>query len=227
MDNECPSKHFRNRDGDLDIPGRNSSYWFPFGLSSKRRKKVIGSSSGIGGYDSRNAKGSRCSVSSNRKTGANKIMGVIFKTTREWWLVGVCMILLLMQFFPQVVEFVYPIIDWKGGNRLSMQVDKEMGLGQAYHCGEVVRARFILQKQRMKVGEIQWKLIASTPEGQSQTYPARKASSPIGIIDHWAAVEKIPSTCEQGQYHFEGTITYPLVFDKVIYTIRTVCFIVR
>jgi hypothetical protein len=154
-------------------------------------------------------------------------MGLIFKTTKEWWLVGFCLILLLTQFFPQATELFYPIIDWKGGNRLNMQVDKEMSLGQAYHCGEMVRARFILQKQRAKVGEIQWKLVGSTPGGVVQQYPARRVSSPIGIVDHWAPVEPLPSICEPGQYHFEGTITYPLVTDKVVYTIRTVCFIVR
>jgi hypothetical protein len=229
IDNGHSSKHFRNRNGNLGISGgcggyRNIPIHFSEGC-----QEVIGSGAGIGGQGRGNGKGSKRAFqpTAGRGKRAQMIMGVIFKTTKEWWLVGLCLLLLLSQFFPQATEFVYPIIDWKGGNRLNMQVDKEMSLGQAYHCGEEVRARFMLQKQRAKIGEIQWKLISSAPGGRVQSYPARRVSSPVGISDHWAPVESLPKTCDPGQYHFEGTITYPLLLDKVVYTIRTVCFIVR
>jgi hypothetical protein len=154
-------------------------------------------------------------------------MITVVKSAREWALVIACLILLGTQFLPQFIELVYPIIDWKGGNRLDMQVSKDMREGKFYRCGEMVLARFILQKQRKAVGEIQWKLISSSPAGNSYYYPPRVISSPIGITDHWARVEELPSVCMPGQYHFEGTMSYPVMFGKVIYTIRTECFIVK
>jgi hypothetical protein len=229
MDNGHSSKHFRNRNGNLGISGSGGDYRSVSVHLSEGCEEVLRPGAGFGSQDRRPGKGSKRTLPPHERNGkrAKTIMGLIFRTTKEWWLVGLCVILLLAQFFPQATEFVYPIIDWKGGNRLNMQVDKEMSLGQAYHCGEEVRARFILQKQRAKIGEIQWKLISSAPKGRVQSYPARRVSSPVGISDHWAPVESLPKTCDPGQYHFEGTITYPLLLDKVVYTIRTVCFIVR
>jgi hypothetical protein len=154
-------------------------------------------------------------------------MGFIFRTTKEWWLVSLCLLLLLAQFLPQTIETIYPIIDWKGGNRLSMQVSNDMREGKYYHCGEMVLARFRLQKQREAVGEIQWKLLRSPSDSYAYSYPGRRVSSPIGITDHWAGVERLPEVCSPGQYYFEGTITYPGILGQVIYTIRTECFLVK
>jgi hypothetical protein len=154
-------------------------------------------------------------------------MSIIFKTTKEWFLVFACAVLLLTQFFPQAIELVYPIIDWKGGNRLNMQVSKDMREGKYYKCGEMVLARVMMQKQREAIGEVHWKLVSSEPGGNAYSYLPRTVSAPIGIIDHWARVEKLPDICVPGQYHFEGTIAYPVLFGKVIYTVRTVCFIVK
>jgi hypothetical protein len=154
-------------------------------------------------------------------------MSFIFKTTREWWLVGLCLILLLTQFFPQAVEMVYPIIDWKGGNRLNMQVSKDLLEGKSYHCGEIVLARVMMQKNKEATGTVQWKLISNEPGGTAFTYPPKAISSPVGIIDHWTRVEKLPDICTPGQYHFEGTMIYPQIFGSVIYTIQTTCFVVR
>jgi hypothetical protein len=151
----------------------------------------------------------------------------IVKTTREWFLVILCLVLLATQFFPQTIELVYPIIDWKGGNRLNMQVSKDMREGKFYRCGEMVLARFILQKQREAVGEIQWKLHSKTPGGNTYYYPPKAISAPIGITDHWARVEPLPDVCMPGQYYFEGTMSYPVVFGRVIYTIMTEDFVVK
>jgi hypothetical protein len=147
------------------------------------------------------------------------IAGMILKTTKEWMLTFLCLLLLATQFMPQMAEFIYPIIDWKGGNRLSMEVDKK-----TYHCGEVVNARFAMQKQREAVGKIKWELVSSTNERQVVLYSARTVASPSSIIDRWAAVERLPEFCAPGQYHFRGTISYPVWLGTVIYTIRTTCF---
>ena len=151
----------------------------------------------------------------------------IFNTTKEWGLAIACLFLLMTQLFPQAVELVYPIIDWQGGNRLEMEVSKDMREGKSYQCGEMVLARFMLQKQRNAVGEIQWKLCSNTPGGNAYVYQTRIVSSHIGITDHWAKVETLPDICMPGKYHFEGTVSYPVMFGKVIYTIRTVPFLVK
>lgn len=156
-----------------------------------------------------------------KKVGA--IMSAIFKTTREWWLVGLCLLLLLSYFFPQGIELVSPIIDWHGGNRLSMETDMK-----EYNCGEQVSARFKLQKNRNAVGTIKWELVSDDPgKDQVLLYPARVASAPEGIINHFAQVEKLPDVCAPGKYHFSGTLSYPVYFGTVIYSIRTACFEVK
>ena len=218
------SKYFRDRDGHLDFPGCGSGHRIHSGYRSERCEEVIRPSSGlgsqIGGYGKEPNR--TFQPSSGFRKRAKVIMSLIFKTTKEWWLVGLCLILLSAQFFPQAIELVYPIIDWKGGNRLNMQTDRK-----DYNCGEQVLARFMLQKQREAVGTIQWKLVASRPGGNAYVFPARTVSSPVGITDHYAPVERLPEVCQPGEYHFEGTIVYPLGLDKVIYTLRTTCFDVK
>ena len=154
-------------------------------------------------------------------------MNYLFQTTKEWALAIVCLLLIATQFFTQTIELVYPIINWQGGNRLNMEVSKDMQEGKYYQCGEMVLARFILHKQREYVGEIQWKLVSNMPGGNAYVYQTRIVSSHIGITDHWAKVETLPDICMPGKYHFEGTVSYPVMFGKVIYTIRTVPFLVK
>ena len=155
------------------------------------------------------------------------MMWMIFKTGREWTLAILCLIMLSTQFFPQAIELFYPILDWKGGNRLNMQVDRDMSMGSFYHCGEVVFCRFIVQKQRNAVGTLQWKLVSAQPGGFTYNYQPRQISAPIGITDHQVMVEALPDMCLPGQYHFTGTMVYPQLFGNVIYTIQTTCFVVK
>ena len=152
-------------------------------------------------------------------------MAAMFQTTREWALTA-CMAVLLLYAILQPVFGIelYPVLDFKGGNQMNMQVDKDPAKGLSYHCGDIVHARFNFQKQRAIVGLIKWQLVESKPNGRILLYPARHAAAPIGIIDHWAPVETLPGVCEPGQYHFEGTITYPLLFGNVTYNLRTACF---
>jgi hypothetical protein len=210
----------------MDIQNRDGSNWVFSLPGSKRREKVLRP---YPGTESESRRYERCAGSHNpptRKSG-KEMMTALFKTTREWWLVGLCMILLLTQTYPQVIEYVYPILDWKGGNRLNMQVDKDRTMKEFYQCGEVVTARFKLQKQREAVGQIKWELVKNAPEGQVYPYTARVAAAPVGITDHWAPVERLPQLCAPGQYHFAGTISYPVWFGTVIYSIKTNDFEVR
>ena len=229
MDNGSSKRTDRIRNGDLAVPGRFSPDCRPPGLHLEGCEEVLGPSSRVGSYGGSNEGISGRTNPPGRATGtgAKKIMSLIFKTTREWWLVGICLILLMTQFFPQAIEIVYPIIDWRGGNRLNMQVSKDMAEGKFYKCGEMVLARVTMQKQREAVGTVQWKLVGNDPGGNAYTYPPKTISAHIGIIDNWTRVEKLPDVCSPGQYHFEGTMVYPVTFGTVIYTIRTTCFTVR
>ena len=154
------------------------------------------------------------------------IMAAFIKTTREWWLVALCVILFSVQIWPSSIEYVYPIIDPVGSNMTNMNVlypkDRKY-----YRCGEVVEAYFLFQKQRSIAGWIKWKLIPNRPQAEAFNYPARPVSSPAGITNHYAPVERIMSPCAAGEYHFEGTLTYPLFFGSVSYPLRTECFEVR
>lgn len=155
------------------------------------------------------------------------------KIVKAWWLIVLCFVIVMAYFMPMGIETVYPIIDWKGGNRLNMEVNKDTDKGEFYHCGETVVARFKLQKQREAVGQIKWELIRNStvdnPE-QIYLYPPRIAASPVGIVDHWAKVEILPSFCLTGSYHFRGTMAYPSWLGGnlgPIYTIRTKDFEVK
>ena len=149
------------------------------------------------------------------------IMAMILKTAKDWFIVVLCAALIITNFIPQALEVVDPILDWHGGNRLNMETDKA-----EYACGEMVKARFKVQKTREKVGSIKWALIDG-PDSQIHLYTTRVADLPIGIYDHWVAVENLPQSCTPGKYHFEGVITYPVLFGSVSYTVRTTCFAVK
>ena len=146
-------------------------------------------------------------------------MTAIFRTTKELWLAALCLLLLLSQFYPVTTEWVFPVLDFKGGSQYNMETDHA-----AYHCGEMVQARFKFQKQRAISGHIKWQLVSHDPERHIVLYPSRIAASPILIIDHWANVEKLPNYCDPGRYHFEGTITYPMLFGEVSYDLKTQTF---
>ena len=146
-------------------------------------------------------------------------MMAFFRTAKEWWLTVACLLLLVTQFFPQAIETVYPVLDFKGGNQYNMETDKTV-----YHCGEIVQGRFKFQKQRTVTGSIKWQLVSHDPARHITLFLPRVAASPILILDHWVSIEKLPGTCEPGQYHFEGTITYP---GGIVYDLRTECFQVK
>jgi hypothetical protein len=156
---------------------------------------------------------------------AGKIMVAmthIVRTTREWWLISVITVLFAITLFPITGIELYPVIDTVGSNMQNMEIKDKV-----YRCGEVVIARFVFQKQRAISGLIQWKLVSNKPGGMVTVYPPRTASSPPGITDHYAPVEPLPSVCESGKYHFEGTLNYPLLIGRVSYPLKTTCFEVR
>ena len=145
----------------------------------------------------------------------------MLKTVKDWIIIILCGVLVLTNFMPQIVEYIYPIIDTKGGNFSNMETDKAV-----YHCGETPRAVFIFQKQRPIAGRIKW-LLVDGPTTESYVYRSREANTPSGIYKEWIAVEPLPDICRPGKYHFEGTLTYPLLFGSVTYPLRTNCFEVQ
>jgi hypothetical protein len=156
-------------------------------------------------------------------------MVAVFKSTvKTWWLVVVSAILLMMTtitFMPQTIEYFYPTLDWVGGNQFRMET-----LQQVYHCGETVYARMNFQKQHNAIGEVKWVLRRVPPIDSFPVmfvYPSRVAAAPIGIYNAAVIVEQLPRVCEAGDYYFEGTITYPLLFGKVVYSIKTTRFTVE
>jgi hypothetical protein len=157
----------------------------------------------------------------------------IAHTAREWWLTALCAFLILAQ-IPQGIELAYPILDFKGGNQFNMEVERDFAKNQHYHCGDVVMGHFKFQKQREASGTIKWELIKNSNftglERVVKKYPPRPAAGPAEIINHWAPIEPLPEVCEPGKYHFQGTISYPVLFGlmaRATYTLRTVCFEVQ
>ena len=146
-------------------------------------------------------------------------MGILIKTTREWWLIALCVLLLMANFFPQTIEYVYPLLDQQGSNLMNMDTDQ-----QIYRCGQTVSAQMIFQKQRNISGMVRWTLVPNNPNGHIEIYPSRVAASAIGIYNTWVNIEPLPNICQPGRYHFEGTITYPLLLGNVSYNLRTTCF---
>lgn len=140
---------------------------------------------------------------------------------KDWLIVILCALLIMTNFLPQAIEWVYPIQDLKGANLMNMETEKNL-----YFCGETPRALWISQKQREAVGSMKWSLVDG-PETETYYYPPKTVASPIGIYKHWVAVEPLPTVCKPGKYHFEGTITYPVLFGSVTYQLRTQCFEVR
>lgn len=146
-------------------------------------------------------------------------MSMIFKTAREWWLVTICFLFLMMVIFPISGIELYPVLDLKGSNLANMETDKKQ-----YRCGEIVHARLIFQKERAVDGMVKWALVPNKPNSHIDLYAPRPAVLAPGIYDTWIEVEKLPAHCGPGQYHFEGVVTYKLLLGQVSYPLRTVCF---
>jgi hypothetical protein len=140
----------------------------------------------------------------------------------ETWLAIACVILLALTLYPVSGIELASVLDWKGGNQYTMEVKEP-----TYHCGDMVQAQMIFQKTRPITGTIRWALIPNSPEHHMDLYPVRTAASPVGIYNLWADIEKIPEVCAPGKYHFEGTITYPLLLGRVTYDLRTKDFEVK
>jgi hypothetical protein len=219
-DDDADRNSYRPGDDHMAISDRDGGHRLLPLLGREGREEVLGPGARTGGYNGGDEGSPSCSLPPGGKIGA--ALTAFLKTTREWWLTAACLLLILTQFWPQATEYAYPIIDWRGGNRLSMATNKE-----EYSCGEMVNARFTLQKQQNAVGQIKWELVRDEPEGRVYLYTHRVAAAPVGIIDHWAGVEKLPDICEPGKYYFAGTLSYPVLFGTVSYTLRTTKFTVK
>lgn len=163
-----------------------------------------------------------------RTNEALTMVALMKNTVKTWWLVVVSASLLVMTtitFVPQPVEYFYPTLDWAGGNQCKMET-----LQQVYHCGDTVYARMNFQKQRNAIGEVKWMLRRIPPINNFPVmfvYPPRIAAAPIGIYNAAIMVEQLPRVCEEGDYYFDGTITYPLFFGKTVYSIKTTTFRIK
>lgn len=202
----------------MDIQDRDGSDRLLSLPGSSGREEVTGFGSGSEVYGRPVGKGSRCYIPAVRKAGG-EIMTAFLRTTKEWWLTAVCLLLLMSQVFPTTLEWVYPILDFKGGNQFNMEIRKNV-----YHCGEMVEARFKMQKQRDVTGQIKWQLVSNHDNRNVILYSSRKAASPALIVDHWCQVEELPEICQPGRYYFEGTITYPILMGNIAYGIKTQSF---
>lgn len=150
---------------------------------------------------------------------------MVMRGISDYFLVTVSGFLFLVVLGYGALQYSYwvnPVIDTTGSNFALMPVDKNV-----YHPGDMVRVRFMFQKQRPAVGMIKWYL---KDHGSDFLYRERTAAAPVGIYDVWTDAEVIPDTpaLQPGKYHLEGTITYPLptwFFRRnLIYQLRTECF---
>jgi hypothetical protein len=161
---------------------------------------------------------------------AGKLMVALCLTSwckvREWGLIAAVLVLFVMTIYPVIGVEVWPVLDTKGGNLMSMEVER---LDRVYHPGEMVVAQFIFQKERAVTGQIKWELMPSplNPDAKVVLYPARVVAGPVGFVNHFANVERLDEDTKPGWYKFRGTITYPLVIGTVPYQLQTVCFEVR
>lgn len=72
-----------------------------------------------------------------------------------------------------------------------------------YKPGDIVYAKMEFYKARNIVGELRWNLV----DGRIFPYAPRAIAMPVGIVEKWVPVEKLPG-CESGEYHFEGIASY-------------------
>lgn len=213
-----------NRNLVMDSPERGILHHSYLSVGSERCEESLGLYPGCENYSGTNPRQAKRPRRTVKEIGAEMMVAMVavVRTTRAWWLIGVIILILFASIYPSVTEVVYPVIDTTGSNMMNMSVDKK-----AYNCGEVVNAYFLFQKQQNKVGTIKWKLVPNRPNAEAYTYAARPVGAPVGITAHWAKIEALPEQCSSGEYHFEGTLTYPLFLGSVSYPLRTSCFEIR
>lgn len=73
-----------------------------------------------------------------------------------------------------------------------------------YSPGDLVMAKVQFFKSRNIVGTMKWNLV----NHRVFAYAAKEISLPIGVYDLWNPIERLPTTCAAGEYHFEGIVSY-------------------
>jgi hypothetical protein len=189
-------------------------------VGSEGCEEAIRPSAGVGTTSGWSLKRPRRNKQTFRKVGT--MMNIAYRAVREWILVVICAILVGMVLYPLSSIELYPVLDWKGGNQYNMETFLSV-----YRCGEVVKAQMIFQKQRNVKGVIRWMLVPNQPNGHVDIFTERTLAAPVGIYNQWVNIERLPTICAPGKYHFKGTMTYPLLFGQITYAVRTTCFEVK
>jgi hypothetical protein len=94
---------------------------------------------------------------------------------------------------------------------------------KTYAPGDAVLARVQFLKHRDIVGEMKWNLV----NHRVYPYASRVISIPHGVVDAWFPVEHLPTGCAEGEYHFEGIVSYRVNPLRVVsYQLRTDPFLI-
>lgn len=134
---------------------------------------------------------------------------------KTWVLVGTSMLLCVALWVSGYLVF----LDGTVFNPVVTYETPEFPVSKSiYAPGEIVEARRQFAKHRNLKGTIKWSLV----NHRIIPYTSREIALPVGIIDAWSPVERLPDVLESGEYHFEGLICYQVNPLRVVsYPIKT------